>query len=779
MMFEHRPQPRALDQRSDDNPFVDKQLERSDPEGEQSRRHATLMECLNDERDRQTEERMQAAIDEDFYDHLQWRREDAAVLIERGQAPLVFNESRQTIDWLAGMQKRMRKDWKILPREENDAKGAEVKQVYVKYTDDVNLTQWHQSRAFKQAAISGLSWLEEGINTDPGEEIIFSGSEDWRNVYRDSRNRDFDLKAARYLFRRKVTDLDYSLALLPGSAEHMRSIASTDEVVDESDIWYLGERLTGASDLDHMEGLPTTWRDRRAYIGNDYTDKGRRQAVELLEAWYRVPEAVQVFKSGPLVGKVFNPADFAHQQLKNDRHAMYGAVKMRMRVMICTKDQPMWDGVSPFKHGQFILVPVWAYRRYRDGMAYGQMRGMRDLQEDINKRASKSQWLLANNRIVADKGAVDDPEELREEAARPDGIIFKNAGKELRFEAPTAEIAGNLELMDRSSQALRDQGGVTNANLGRGANGQSGISIERQQDQGTLTTSELFDMLRLARQLAGKLRLSHIEQFVSQKKAVRIVGEGKPVEWLTVNDTDPDTGEVMNDLTAREADFIVAEQDYRESFAKAAMEEMFELLGQIANYAPQVVMAVLDLAVDSSDIRNKDEWVSRIRKLNGQRDPTKEQSPEDAAKEFAAQQKQLLMDQMAMEQMKLGLKKLQAEIGKLDAETIVKRVESLFSSLQAAQIVATTPMVAPVADTIAQGAGYQDQGGQDPNIPQPAAPVADPMAPPPAAGILQQDPMQASAEMPPGQPEPMPPQQLDGIQQGIETPTGADNGPAV
>jgi hypothetical protein len=128
-------------------PFVDEQNARSDPEGEQKRRHAVLMECLHDERDRQAEERLQAAIDEDVYDHLHWRREDAAVLMDRGQAPLVYPESRQTIDWISGMQKRMRKDYKILPRERGDEQGAEVKSQVVKYTDDVNLTQWHRSRA--------------------------------------------------------------------------------------------------------------------------------------------------------------------------------------------------------------------------------------------------------------------------------------------------------------------------------------------------------------------------------------------------------------------------------------------------------------------------------------------------------------------------------------------------------------------------------------------------------------------------------------------------------
>ena len=738
-----------------DTPFLDAALQKEDPRGEQMRRHGILMESLRDESSRQQEERYQAAIDEDFYDHRQWPIEDAAVLLSRGQAPLVFNEARQTINWLSGMEKRLRKDYKILPREKGDEQGAEVKTQVVKYTDDINLTQWHRSKVFKQAVISGLGWLEEGINTDPEAEIIYSGSEDWRNVFRDSRCRNFAMEEARYLFRRKVTDLDFAIALLPKSKEYLKSASSTEETVRDDDIWYLGQRLTGASDIFDHDGLPRRHNERSAFItsaGN--SDQGRRSAVELLECWYRVPETVQVFDAGPLAGKVFNQAELGHQQLQRDGHRMYSTVKMRMRVMVATKDQPLWDGPSPFKHGRFLLVPMWGYRRYSDGMAYGEMRGMRDLQMDTNKRASKAQHLLSSNRVVADKNAVDDGEEARAEAARADAWITVNPGKSLRFEKPTAEISGNLEMMDRNIAAIRNVGGVTDENLGRGPGSQSGIAIERKQDQGSLTTSELFDNRLLATKIAGQLRLSHIEQFWTQAKAIRIMGEGQPLEWLEVNTKNPDTGEIVNDLTAREADFIVAEQDYRESYARAALEQMMELMGQIATYAPQVVMNVLDLVVESAEIKNKDEWISRIRKINGQRDPTKEVTPEEQQQQFAEAQKQTLMDKMAMDEMSLKLKKLEGEVGKLDADTIVQRVQSMMTALQAAQQVAIAPNVAPVADEIMRGAGFKDQGGEDPDLPvQAAQPGPQPMPPMQPGGQAQ--PQEALPQMEPAPPQPM------------------------
>lgn len=784
-MFTQRavqPQPQATKD-AGATPFViDGSAQSTDPEEELRRRHAVLMECLEDERDRQSEERMQAAIDEDMYDHLHWRQEDAAVLIDRGQLPLVFNESRQTVDWIAGTEKRMRKDYKILPREPGDEQGAEIKTQVVKYTDDVNLTAWHRSRVFKQMAISGLGWLEEGINIAPDEEIIFAGSEDWRNVYRDSRSRQFDLKDGRYLFRRKVTDVDYAIALLPKSKEHLRNMAQQDDTVDSDDVWYVGERLTGASDILVNDGLPSGWRDRRAYMMGNYIDQGRRRSVELLECWYRVPETVDVFSDGPQYGKVVNKKDPGHQQLLNDRTPYYSTVKMCMRVMIATKDKPLWDGRSPFKHNSFLLVPMWGYRRYRDGMTYGSMRGMRDLQDDMNKRASKALWLLSSNRIIMEDGAVDDIELAREEAARPDGIMSVKATKRFEFVKHTAEVQGNLEMMDRDAMAMRNVGGVTDENLGRETPAQSGIAIQRKQDQGSLTTSELFDNRQLAVKLAGQLRLSHIEQFKTAPDIIRIIGEGKPLDWLQVNQVQPD-GSILNDLTAREADFIVSETDYRESYARASLDAMGELLQQIATFAPQVVMAVLDLFVEGSEVPNKTEWVQRIRKLNGQRDPTKAPTPQEQQQEFAAAQKAALQDQLGMATLKAQLDEIVSKAKNMDAKTIETLTNSMFAALQAAQIVAITPAVAPIGDSIMAGAGFKDQGGQDPNLPVPPQGAAG--APPGANGAPPDQGAPNTVPLPtdgPASGDPQPPvsaapQQLAGVHQGIETPRASDNGP--
>ena len=70
--------------------------------------------------------------------------------------------------------------------------------------------------------------------------------------------------------------------------------------------------------------------------------------------------------------------------------------------------------------------------------------------------------------------------------------------------------------------------------------------------------------------------------------------------------------------------------------------------------------------------------------------------------------------------------KLQAEAKSINADRVKKGVEGTYSAIQTAQVIASTPAVSPIADMVLAAAGYTEPNpmGQDPNLPQPAAPVA-------------------------------------------------------
>lgn len=89
--------------------------------------------------------------------------------------------------------------------------------------------------------------------------------------------------------------------------------------------------------------------------------------------------------------------------------------------------------------------------------------------------------------------------------------------------------------------------------------------------------------------------------------------------------------------------------------------------------------------------------------------------------------------------------------------------------MQAGAQLATMPQIAPVADAIMTGAGYQlpNPAGADPDFPVPAAPVA------PVAAA----PLQPAAQVTPNTSPQLPPVPRSAMQ-GVETARTTDNLPA-
>lgn len=718
------------------------------------------------ERDRQSLNRYAMAVDEDFYDGIQYDEETMQILMDRHQAPLVFNLIKPTINWLTGTERRTRIDYKVLPREEDDIEQAEVKTKVMKFLSDVNSAPFKRSSAFESAMIAGVGWLEHSIDPDSDGEIISEGVESWRNVLHDSLGVQPDLSDGRYLHRWRVVDLDMAVAMFPAHREMLSHCAvGADSPHDEDDeLYFLGQRLNSA---DQSLKIPNRY---AAITQSSSSSEGynNRSRVKLAMTEYRKPEMVDVVTDGRFQGAFYDPKDpqmvyeKAIGKLYTDKR-----VRTRMYVMIWCDKGPVFHAPSPFRHNKFSLTPVWGYRRRRDNLPYGAVRDIRDPQEDFNKRASKALWALSSNKVIADHDAFtfgEDPPDLeliREEAARPDAFILKKKGSEVNFSSNSEIGQAQMQLAEMDRGLVQSIAGVTDANLGRETNATSGKAITALQNQGSVVTTILFDNFRYALHLHGQKMLSATEQFFTQSKVIRLTGN-KKLEWIKVNQFDEETGQPINDITATCMDFVIDEVDYNASVRDAMMAQLTEMLGRMP---PEVALQMLDLVVDMSNIANKEELVKRIRKINGQEDPDAADDPEANAQREAAEQEQAAM---AQRQQEIELRGAEAEIAKIEAETarikaesalrkvdaMTKKMEAMFTAMQAAQVAASVANVTPIADSMLKTAGFVDDEGAEADIPAPEVV-------PPEMAVQNNQPVSPE--------ELQPPQRLEGIGQGIET----------
>jgi hypothetical protein len=628
------------------------------------------------------------------------------------------------------IEKRGRTDFKILPRGKEDSKPAEAKTKFLKYLSDVNRTPFHRSRAFEDTVKVGIGWIECGVQDEDDGEPVYDRYESWRNMLWDSAGTENDTSDWRYQFRSKWVDEDIAKALFPDRA-------------DVIELSCIDATLYGSFDMvdgDIAMDFGEFEREHNGIYGTIVTHKRRR--VRLIEAWYRVPEKVDRLRGGPFSGEIYDKDDPRHaDSVANGLSAVVSKVMMRMRVAIMTSNGLLFDGPSPYRHNRFKFIPIFGHRRGKDGLPYGIIRRVRDIQDGVNKRASKALHILSTNKVVMDEGAVEDIDEFAKEVARPDAIIIKKPGKLLELNADR-ELAGpHMEIMSRDIAMIQQAGGVTDELLGRETNATSGIAVQKRQDQGSLATSKFFDNLRFAEQLRGEIELSLIEQFVTEQKQFRVTNMRGTPEFVTVNDGLPE-----NDIARTKADFVVSEADWRASMRQAAVDQLSEMLMKMP---PEVAMSILDLMVEDMDIPNREEIVKRIRAINGQKDPDQQEpTPEDMAKEEAMAKQQAMND--AMVEAELGEKlaktaKTEAETARIKKQGIGDSVNATNVAMTAAQSVVLMPTIAAVADGILAEAGWKTAHGAAAQG-LPAMPAQQTMPPQEA------QPVPTPAMMPPDQP---------------------------
>jgi hypothetical protein len=710
---------------------------------DKAQRHlAKLKEWLAQERDRQAENRYQMALDEDFYDGLQWSEEDARIVEERGQAPLVYNETKVACDWVLGSEKRNRTDWKVLPRTEDDVTGAEVKTKVMKYVSDVNLVPYVRSAVFKDQTVAGLGWIEDSVSPDATKDVLYCGRESWRNILHDSFDRSVDGEGMRYLFRWRDLDLDVACALFPGQEGKLQRASKGEEELlldDESTLWYMGSPLRDRNEPSMFKRGIIPDAVRSAF--------NSRQRVRLYECWYKVPAKVDVIKGAGHDGEVFDEQNKAHvAAVEEGRAFVIPSTTMIVRCSYFVDDCLLDDFNSPFKHNRFPFTPFFGFRRARDGMPYGMIRNMRDPQEDLNKRMSKALFLLSVNQVITEIGAFNEQgeytlEDAMDAVSRPNGVVVMRDGTR-RFEIRRDynELQGQTELVSMDRQFLQSSSGVTDELLGRRTNATSGVAIAARQDQGSLTTSGLFDNYRLGMMLSGQKQLSNAEKFYTMPKVIRLTAPKKGTfEWVKINqpEVQPD-GSVrfLNDISASSADFIVDEQDFKASMRQAMFDSLNDMIGKIAPLNPTFAISMLDLLVDVADFPGKEEMLERLRVLiaEARGEGPKNPEAEAAAAEAAHLEKQAAAAKIAKDE--AGANKADAEADEIRATLDAKMVAiDLQNVAQEQAVTGTTPIPQAEQAKMQQAAAFKQADMAAQGIPQPAQSTI-----PPQAGVIPEQP---------------------------------------
>lgn len=533
----------------------------------------------------------QAKEAHDFYDGEQWTAEEKEALMEKGQPAIVINKIANKIDNLAGTEisGRTRILFRSRSGEKREEETARALSDLALYVAEKNEQATAISNVFKEGLITGISWLDTGVMRAEEGTHIFNQHENTFNVIWDPYFTKNDYSDARFVCRERWMDSEQLKAMFAEKTDGM---------------------LTHLNDARHAINLSThTYGDAKDISYFD-TDSERFRVIEVQ---YKKTEKRYLVTT--LNGATFSTFDkdvaFANPEFDVETDFL-----PRVYIAYYSDNTLLAHYPSPYQHNYFTLIPYVFKREKRTGVPYGIMRHAIDPQRELNKRRSKAMHMLNTAQVIADVDAVENPAVLAREAARPDGVILKRPGKELRILRNTDLAASQVSVMEGAARDIQETTGVFDESIGKHSNATSGVAIQQRQMAGSLNQMFAFDALRKMKKQLGHMLLSYIRQHFTTEMVVQITDNLSAPRSVRLNQTVLDAygkplvtkhGEAVkvNDVTTGIFDIVVDEVKDVLSSRELELNQLNMLITAGVPVPPHVL-------VEATNLSNKKEILDAI-----------------------------------------------------------------------------------------------------------------------------------------------------------------------
>ena len=643
----------------------------------------TLLAWVYEAQTASAEWRSESWKDCEFYDGEQWDAVSKAAAEDAGIDPLTINRVFPTINLLKGNQSINRQNITAKARTTKDSEISQIMSEGIQFVMDQNDGKYIVSQAFGDQIVPGIGLLTVGLNPDPRKEPIAIKYRDWKTWWVDPFGDPWlSPESTRYSFIAKWMDLESLIALYP---DRQREIEN-----QFSDL--AGERPDNSSFmLDEATDIEMS---RRALTGSSWVQVDRKR-VRPVVIWY--PQYEQC---------VF--AIFADGQVKEitDDLPPTEQYEIICRAQKCVKAMvpKMWTATfmgtlllaqtkTPYDHDQYPMVPFIGYLD-RFNLPYGVPRQLREQNVEVNKRRSMALAMLYKRRVTAEADVVKTPGEmdnLYKEANRLDGFMKVRAGKmdKLRVEDQSNLVAPHIHLMEQSEREIQQIGGANDETMGWQSNAVSGKAIEARQAQGSMTIAPLFDNLRRSLKRLGELVVANIQKEWDGEKVLRVTDQLSGADKFVVlnerQQSDDGAIVVRNNVTQGRYDLVVADAPQTDTIREKNLEMIIEW---VKRSPPEVVPHLFMLAMEMSEIPNKDQVIQRLRPVLGISPEDEGMSAEEIKEKTLAELEAQKQEQAAVAELEaqsnnlelqgkdLENKKLQAEILKLTAETTATQAQA-------------------------------------------------------------------------------------------------------
>lgn len=626
--------------------------------------------------------RANSAIAEAYYDSKQLPADIVELMAERGQPIIIVNLMNAAINGVLGNEAKTRRDVLV---QSDDEEGAEVSEALNEKLNEaarVSLANRAIADAYARQIKAGIGWVEVRRNSDPFGDKYITEEIDWREMSWDWNAKRPDLKDARWVARERWYDQDQLLLMFPEHHEIIKRMFN-----DEDELNSLESLDDIHVDLLDASGVGDGYEINRSNWFND-----DRKQVRVKQIYHRVYEKALVLIAADSVVK-FDKSDQAQLQLLLSKQAkLQWADYAVMKCAWYVGNEAVYDGPSYYPHNELPWIPFWGYREGESRVPYGLAKLMMSAQDEYNFRRSVLTWILKARRIIMDDDATDmSKDQVREEAAKSDGVIIlnsrrhnKESGSAFKIDTDLSVAGQQFQVMQDAKQLIQDVAGVYPAYLGQeGSGAKSGIAIASLVEQGSVTLSEINDNYSFGRQKVYELLLALIVEDIGEAEMSVVVNRNAnlPTKRVVLNGRDKGNPQkITNSVSLTKSHVVLADIQSTPGYRAQSQER----LSAATQSLPEgVQIALLPTMLDLMDLPNKQETIMAVkRQMNLPIDPN--DLTEEELASYQEQQKEVAqMKQMEMEERqvilslkKLELENMQAKTGKLNADSQLSGVRA-------------------------------------------------------------------------------------------------------
>jgi hypothetical protein len=577
----------------------------------------------------------------------QWDANDMALLQAQRRPALTINKIISTVGNVLGEQIQNRTDIAFQPRSGAPVETAEALTKVFRQIADTNQLDWKRSDMFCDGVITSRGFLDVRLDfTDSMMGEVRIDNLNPKNVLIDPDAEDYDPDTWNDVFVTKwMTWQDIALLYNKADAEHLKTRGTSffpygyDSIERERDRfgfyynkgYYLGP-------WDQAEVIRNIRVIERQYKKLDvqahFVDLQTGDMRPIPDSWDK--------KKTEMVAQQFG-LGITKKQVK------------RIRWVVTADNIVLHDDWSPYKH--FTVVPYFPY--FRRGKTVGLVENLLGPQEYLNKVTSQELHVInttANSGWIVQTGKLRNItiEELEQRGAET-GLVLEvdgSPGDVVTKINPNQTPSGLDRFSYKAEEHIKSISGVTDYMTGNAREDVSAKAVAMNQSRGSVSMSKPMDSIARTDYILARNILDIVQEYYTEPRILNVISNRVTgdAEQVQINQPDPATGAILNDLTLGEYDVIVSSTPHRETLEDSQFEQAISLR-ELGIQIPDETL------IENSRLNKRSEIIKQMRDA--------QQSPE--------QQYQQQIQKMSAE---LEIANLKAKASQMESDANLKQAKA-------------------------------------------------------------------------------------------------------